>query len=95
MRIDEPALDLGVVCALSSSLLERPISPSTVVCGEIGLAGEVRAVGHVDVRIREAQRLGFTKFLLPRSNKDRLTWEPDIELVGVANIQQLQEVVFG
>ncbi|MFW2366667.1 MAG: DNA repair protein RadA [Desulforhopalus sp.] len=94
MRIDEPALDLGVVCALSSSLLEQPISPATVVCGEIGLAGEVRAVGQMDVRIREAQRLGFTKFLLPRSNKDRLTWEPDIELVGIANIQQLQEVVF-
>ncbi len=94
MRIDEPALDLGVICALASSLLEKPIASTTVVCGEVGLAGEVRAIGHVDVRIREAQRLGFTRFVLPRSNKERITWEPGIELVGVANLQELMEVVF-
>jgi DNA repair protein RadA/Sms len=95
MRIDEPALDLGVICALASSLLERPIPSATVVCGEVGLAGEVRAIGHVDVRIREAHRLGFSRFVLPRSNKERLTWQPGIELVGVANLQELMEVVFG
>jgi DNA repair protein RadA/Sms len=95
MRIDEPALDLGVICALSSSLLEKPIPSTTVVCGEVGLAGEVRAIGHVDVRIREAQRLGFSRFVLPSSNKERITWSPEIELVGVANLQELLEVVFG
>lgn len=95
MRIDEPALDLGVICALASSLLERPIPSTTVVCGEVGLAGEVRAIGHVDVRIREAHRLGFSRFVLPKSNKERLTWEPGIELIGVANLQELMEVVFG
>ena len=95
MRIDEPALDLGVICALASSLLEKPIASATVVCGEVGLAGEIRAIGHADVRIREAQRLGFTRFVLPKSNKERITWEPEIELVGVANLQELMEVVFG
>jgi len=95
MRIDEPALDLGMICALASSLLEKPIPPATVVCGEVGLAGEVRAIGHVDVRIREAQRLGFSRFILPKSNKERITWEPGIELVGVANLQELLAVVFG
>ena len=95
MRIDEPALDLGVICALASSLLERPIPSTTVVCGEVGLAGEVRAIGHVDVRIREAHRLGFSRFVLPKSNKERLTWEPGIELIGVANLQELMKVVFG
>jgi DNA repair protein RadA/Sms len=94
MRIDEPALDLGVICALASSLLEKPIPSTTVVCGEVGLAGEVRAIGHVDVRIREAQRLGFSRFVLPSSNKERITWSPEIELVGVANLQELLEVVF-
>ncbi|KJS00021.1 MAG: DNA repair protein RadA [Desulfobulbaceae bacterium BRH_c16a] len=94
MRIDEPALDLGMVCALASSLLEKPISSTTVVCGEVGLAGEVRAIGHVDIRIREAQRLGFSRFVLPRSNKERITWSPGIELVGAANLQELLEVVF-
>jgi DNA repair protein RadA/Sms len=94
MRIDEPALDLGVICALASSLLEKPISSTTVVCGEIGLAGEVRAIGHVEVRIREAQRLGFTRFVLPAGNKERLTWKPDIEIIGVANLHEVLAIVF-
>jgi len=94
MRIDEPALDLGVICALVSSLMEKPIPSTTVVCGEIGLAGEIRAIGHVDVRVREAERLGFSKFVLPQSNKERLTWEPKIELVGVSNLQELIGVLF-
>ncbi len=95
IRIDEPALDLGVICALVSSLLEKSIPSTTVVCGEVGLAGEVRAVGHVDVRVREAQRLGFTRFLLPASNKERMTWTPEIQLVGVASLSELMDVVFG
>ncbi len=94
MRIDEPALDLGVICALASSLLEKSIPSTMVVCGEVGLAGEIRAVGHVDVRVREAERLGFSRFLLPKSNKERLTWEPEIELVGLSHIHQLMDVLF-
>jgi DNA repair protein RadA/Sms len=94
MRIEEPALDLGVLCALASSLLEKPIPPTTVVCGEVGLAGEVRAIGHVDVRIREAQRLGFTRFVLPAGNKERLTWRPEIELLPVATLQELLRRLF-
>jgi len=94
IRIDEPALDLGVICALASSLMEKPIPSATVVCGEVGLAGEVRAIGHVDVRIKEAERLGFTRFVLPKGNKERITWKPHIELVGVSTLQEFLEVVF-
>ena len=94
MRIDEPALDLGVICALASSLLEKPIPSATVVCGEVGLAGEIRAIGHVDVRVKEAERLGFTRFVLPKSNFERLTWTPKITLVGVSTLQEFMEVVF-
>lgn len=93
MRIDEPALDLGVIGALVSSLLEKPISSTTVVCGEVGLAGEIRAIGQVDVRVREAERLGFKRFILPKSNKERLTWKPEIELIGVSGIQEFMGVV--
>jgi len=95
MRIDEPALDLGVICALASSLLERSIPSTTVVCGEVGLAGEVRAVGQVDIRVREAERLGFTRFIMPRSNRERLTRQGEIECIGVATLTELLEVVFG
>jgi DNA repair protein RadA/Sms len=94
MRIDEPALDLGVIGALASSLQERPIASTTVVCGEVGLAGEVRAISHVDIRIREAQRLGFLRCILPSGNKERITWRPTIELVGVRNIHELLAALF-
>jgi DNA repair protein RadA/Sms len=94
IRIDEPALDLGAVCALASSLLDRPISSATVVCGEVGLAGEVRAIGHMDMRVREAERLGFTRFIMPKGNKDRGVWRSDIELLGVATIQKVFEYLF-
>jgi len=94
IRIDEPALDLGVICALASSLMEKPIPSATVVCGEVGLAGEVRAIGHVDVRVKEAERLGFNRFVLPKGNRERITWNPKIELIGVSTIQEFLEVVF-
>ncbi|MDP3479670.1 MAG: DNA repair protein RadA [Desulfoprunum sp.] len=94
IRIDEPALDLGVICALASSLRERPISSATVVCGEVGLAGEIRAVGHMEIRMREAERLGFTRFIMPKGNKERITWPGRIEIIGVATLPELLEVVF-
>ncbi|WP_457576631.1 DNA repair protein RadA [Desulfomarina sp.] len=94
IRIDEPALDLGVICALASSLMEKPIPSATVVCGEVGLAGEIRAIGHVDIRVKEAERLGFTRFILPKSNRERMSWKPQIRLLGVSTLQELLEVVF-
>ena len=94
IRIDEPALDLGIICALASSVLERPVAPDTVVCGEVGLAGEVRAVGSMELRLREAQRLGFKKFLMPKSSFERLGRNSGMELVGVATIQEFIETLF-
>jgi DNA repair protein RadA/Sms len=72
IRIDEPALDLGVIVALLSSLYEKVVEPTTVVCGEVGLAGEIRGVGQMEMRLREAQRLGFKTFLMPESSTRQL-----------------------
>ncbi|WP_419174200.1 DNA repair protein RadA [Desulfosediminicola sp.] len=94
IRIDEPALDLGVVCALASSLLERSIPSSTVVFGEVGLAGEVRAVGQVDIRVKEAERLGFTRCIIPKSNAERCVRPEGLEIIGVATMSELLEVIF-
>jgi DNA repair protein RadA/Sms len=94
IRIEEPALDLGVICALASSMLERPIPSATVLCGEVGLAGEIRAAGQVEMRIGEAERLGFQRFILPKANLDRLHLKSGMNLVGVATIQELLEIVF-
>ena len=94
IRIDEPALDLGVICALASSLKEIPVSADTVVCGEVGLAGEIRAAGNMEMRLREAERLGFNRFVLPKSNSDRLSMKTTMTLSAVATIQEVLEELF-
>lgn len=93
IRIDEPALDLGVICALASSMREQPVEPDTVVCGEVGLAGEIRAVANMELRIREAERLGFSRFILPKTNFDRFGSRTSLELAGVATVQEFLELV--
>jgi DNA repair protein RadA/Sms len=65
LRIGEPAADLAVAAALVSSLLDVPVPPATVVFGEIGLAGETRAVTQSEVRLKEAAKLGFEAAILP------------------------------
>jgi DNA repair protein RadA/Sms len=65
LRIAEPAADLAVAAALVSSRLDRPVPAGMVVFGEIGLGGEVRAVGQVEQRLREAEKLGFSDALIP------------------------------
>ena len=94
IRIEEPALDLGVISALASSMLERPIPSATILCGEVGLAGEIRAAGQVDMRVAEAERLGFQRFIMPKENLDRLGVDSTMNLIGIATIQELLEVVF-
>lgn len=94
IRIEEPALDLGVICALASSMLEKPTPSATVLCGEVGLAGEVRAAGQVEMRVREAERLGFQRFIMPRGNFERLRLKSKMKLIGIATIQELLDIVF-
>nr|WP_320010956.1 DNA repair protein RadA [uncultured Desulfobulbus sp.] len=97
VRIVEPALDLGIIAALLSSFFERPLDPSTVLCGEVGLAGEVRAVGQMELRLREASRLGFTTFLMPESSSKQLQQKDnnDIQIVPVRTVSELAERLFG
>lgn len=96
IRIVEPALDLGVVAALLSSFFEKPIDPATVVCGEVGLAGEVRAVGQMEMRLREAGRLGFGTFLMPESASRQLTGKgaQGLQVVPVRTVADLAERLF-
>ena len=96
IRIDEPALDLAMVAALLSSLTDRVIDPATVVCGEVGLAGEVRAVGQMEPRLREAARLGFARFIVPRSCVRRLEGRDGmgLRMVPVSAIQSLADELF-
>ncbi len=93
MQLSEPACDLAVCAALVSSLRNRPLEPHTLVLGEVGLAGEVRAVGQVEPRLSEAAKMGFTRVVLPRSSARRLE-ERKLEAVGVDTLGEALEVMF-
>ncbi|MSO65637.1 MAG: DNA repair protein RadA [Alphaproteobacteria bacterium] len=69
LRVQEPAVDLAVVAALTSSLANRPVPPETVVFGEIGLAGEIRMVSQADLRLKEAAKLGFARAIIPAGTR--------------------------
>jgi DNA repair protein RadA/Sms len=93
VRLAEPATDLGVACALASSARGRAVDSRTLVFGEVGLAGEVRAVNLADVRLAEAAKLGFTRCILPEQNRGRLDATYDLELVGVRQLAAALDVL--
>ncbi len=94
IRIDETACDLGIVAAVISSIRERPIDAKTLVCGEIGLGGEIRAVSAADIRIREASKLGLKRCVLPEGNLSSLEHQPQMTLVGAKHIGDAQDALF-
>ena len=94
MRLAEPAVDLGVVAALASSHLNRPIDERTVLFGEVGLTGEVRAVSRPEMRVNEAARLGFNCCLLPEGNLKNLEKPKGIKLIGVRSAAEAMEYLF-
>ncbi|KUO95120.1 DNA repair protein RadA [Ferroacidibacillus organovorans] len=88
LRIDEPAIDLGICLAITSSFREQPLKPGTVVIGEVGLTGEIRAVTRLEQRIQEVAKLGFTRIIAPNRSVARLTQTTvrDLELIGVDTV---------
>lgn len=88
MKLNEPAMDLAIILALISSYKDRPVDPSTVIFGEVGLAGEVRAVSMADHRVYEAKKLGFTTCVLPRLCMEKLKPVKGIRLIGVSNVRE-------
>lgn len=88
MKINEPGLDLALVMALLSSFKNCVIDASTIVFGEVGLAGEIRAVSQAEKRVLEAKKLGFKKCILPKVSAKSLKDIDGIELVGVNNIKE-------
>jgi len=90
IRLDEPSADLSIAMALISGITDKVIDDSIIAFGEIGLSGEVRAVSHIDYRVKEAVRLGFTKLIIPKKNlSSHLSVPVGVELVGVSNIYQV------
>ena len=91
LRLDEPAADLPVALALVSGLKDKAVPEGVAAFGEVGLAGELRAVSAADQRIAEAQRLGFTKVILPAANLKGLSNQHTIEVVGAATVREAYE----
>ncbi len=97
LAIDEPAIDLGVIAAVASSFREKPINANTLVMGEVGLAGEVRAISQAEARLKDAAKLGFTRCVLPQLNVDKLEKSAvmaRMNLVGVRTVDQAMERLF-
>ena len=95
IRLSEPALDLGIAIACASSYREKPINPRIALAGEIGLAGEIRAVSQMETRVKEAKKLGFTKVVMPWNNFKAMDFDPEVEIVGVKDLGEALSLLLG
>src|SRR5712691_10451791 len=91
--LEEPGGDLAIAAALASSLRDDSIAPGMLIIGEVGLAGEVRAVGQIEQRLAEAAQLGFTRCLLPQGNRLRTLVAP-LELCDVSSVGEAMSALF-
>jgi len=94
LTLAEPAVDLGIVAALASSFCNKAIDPATVVFGEVGLAGEVRATSHPAARLREVVAMGFERVVMPAGNVPGLEWPDGLEVIGVRSVLEALDVLF-
>lgn len=93
MKVNEPAMDLGIVMALVSSFRNRPMMENTIVFGEVGLAGEVRAVSQPQIRINEAVKLGFGNCILPQVCLKNVEKTDKINLIGISSVKDAVKLI--
>jgi DNA repair protein RadA/Sms len=91
LSIDEPAADLAVAAAIASSMRNVPLRAETVLIGEVGLSGELRMVGQMPARLREAEKLGFKQAIVPRRLRRGELWPNDIQVIEVRSLRQALE----
>lgn len=88
LRIDEPAADLAVAAAIASSIRDLPVRADTVLIGEVGLSGELRMVGQMQARLREAAKLGFRRAVVPRRLRGTEAWPAGLEVIEVRSLRE-------
>lgn len=93
MKINEPAIDLGLIMAIVSSFKNRAVDERTIVFGEVGLSGEVRAVSMAQQRVQEAKKLGYETVIMPRVNLEGMDQIDGIRIVGVGGIGEAIDVI--
>ena len=89
LTLDEPASDLAVLTAIASSYLDKPVPTKLAAVGEVGLSGELRSINHIEQRLAEVQRLGFTQCVVPSQQAHKLRAPGDLRLLPVKNIGQV------
>ncbi len=94
IRVQEPAADLAIIAAIGSSASDTPLPEGLVLFGEVGLAGEVRAVRHAETRLREAAKLGFTRAVVPAATARQVRAPEGIDVQGVATVVELWQALF-
>ncbi|CCK78512.1 MULTISPECIES: DNA repair protein RadA [Desulfobacula] len=94
VKIVEPSADLAIAAALASSFLDKPVDKKTTLIGEIGLTGEIRAVGHVQARVKEAAKMGFTRCLIPANTIKQVSGIDTMTFESVSFLKSAMEVLF-
>ena len=94
VRINEPSVDMGIIAAIASSYLDVSIPEDTIVIGEVGLTGEVRAVSHAEARVSEAKKMGFSRCIIPESNLRRMTTGDGDHVIGIKTVADAMDTLF-
>jgi len=94
-RLDERASDLAIACAVASSFKNAICDPKTVIIGEVGLSGEVRAASRMDARVAEAAKLGFERCIVPLANARAAKGHDSLRVEGVATVGEALEIALG
>ena len=96
IKVDDPAIDLAVVCAILSSSEDIPISPKISFSAEVGLSGEIRPVNRIEQRISEAEKLGFQQIFISRYNEKGLDLDKfKIKVIKVGKVEEVFSLLFG
>jgi len=96
IRVEDPAIDLAIICAVLSSAEDMAIDPSICFAGEVGLTGEIRPVNRIEARINEAARLGFKRIFVSRYNAGVAAGNPpSIKVVQVGKVEEVFSLLFG
>lgn len=94
LKVDEPAIDLGIIVALVSSMQNRPVMDDVIILGEVGLTGEVRTISFLEKRLIEAEKMGFRTAVVPKGNLKREQKYP-LEVQGVGSVAEALRVILG
>ena len=94
LKIDDPAADLSIICSIASSLMDNYIKQNIVLCGEVGLAGEVRSINRLDYRLNESILLGFVEAIVPYHSINEKIKKIDIKIHPVKNVKDVFKILF-